>query len=380
MFYTKEQLAHTDHTEAELIYRYGSNSLAFFGLTSQNRHFLTPDGEGLVSYRLVSNVAVVPGDPVCSPDTFEHVTRSFLHYCARHGWRAAFYQASSEYLEVYRALKLQAFKMGEEAILYPQTFTLKGPAMANVRTSCRRAERDGVILDWYEGVPPLEVMQQLRYVSNAWLEQKAGKNAAEMGFSTGRLDELIDNAQKADAIASRSLPEDAPYRAAPRLMTGVATTSSGEACAFVTFTPIYGCAMRDAIAPEQPCSAQGWGWALDLMRRVPHAPPGVMELLLVRAIERCQSCSAQTVSLGMVAMADTAREIAPLQRQLTGFIADRLGMLENRRNLFHFKQKFHPCWQSRYIVTSATLALPRIALAVFRLRNYVGGSLARLIQ
>lgn len=62
-YYSTEQAW---HPEEELIRDYGSNSLAFFGLAPENRHFLTPDGAGLVNYRLVSNVAVVLGDPVCS--------------------------------------------------------------------------------------------------------------------------------------------------------------------------------------------------------------------------------------------------------------------------------------------------------------------------
>ena len=51
----------------------------------------------------------------------------------------------------------------------------------------------------------------------------------------------------------------------------------------------------------------------------------------------------------------------------------RLHLLERRETLFAFKQKFQPRWESRYLVTDATLSLPRVALAVFRLRNYAGG-------
>jgi lysylphosphatidylglycerol synthetase-like protein (DUF2156 family) len=157
MLYPKEQLAQARYPEAELIRSYGGHTLAFFTLAPENLHFLAPGAEGLVNYRLRSNVAVVLGDPVRAPEAFERMTRSFLDFCTSHGWPVAFYQAYPEHLAIYRTLKLRAFKMGEEAILHPQTFTLSGSAMANVRFNCRHAEREGVSIQWDEGVPPADV-------------------------------------------------------------------------------------------------------------------------------------------------------------------------------------------------------------------------------
>ena len=380
MFYPKESLVRLRHPEAELIRDYGSHTLAFTGLSQQNLHFLTRDGGGLVNYRLSGNVAVVLGDPVCAPQAFEQVTQSFLDFCALNEWRVAFYQTSSEYLATYRILKLREFKMGEEAILPLETFTLSGSAMANVRTSCRRAEREGVTIDWYEGVPPAEVMQQLRYISNAWLERKAGWRAPETSFSTGRLDDLVDLAEQAELIASISTPSPIAHRAVPQFVTAVATTSLGKACAFVTFLPLYGLLTGEEVTTGSQPEERGWGWTLDLMRRTTDAPLGVVELLLVRTIERFRSRGAHSVSLGLVAMADSRKEMTSVHQQLTGFVFRRLRLLESRQTLFAFKQKFQPRWETRYIVINSTLALPKIALAVMRLRNYPAGALVKLIN
>ena len=378
--YTAEPSASVCSKEAEMISSYGDHTLTFFALTPENRRFLAPHGAGLVHYRLTRKVAVVPGSPICAPEARVQVTRSFLDFCSRMHWRVAFYQASAEYFAICHALNLRVFKMGEEAIIHPQTFTLQGAVLANVRTSCRRAAREGVHIHWYEGIPPAEVMQQLASISNAWLQCKGGKLAAETGFSTGTLHDLVQSAELADMIANRAAPSNAPLQVVPRFVTGVATTHTGQVCAFVTFTPIYGFLTAHMTAANERVGKPGWGWALDLMRRIPETPPGVMELLLVQAIGRFRSCGAQVVSLGLAAMADTRQEMSPGERRLARFLPDRLGLLESRQTLFRFKQKFHPCWESRYLVANTTVALPGIALALLRLRNYPAGRWTRLLS
>jgi phosphatidylglycerol lysyltransferase len=357
--------------EAELLRRYGSHSLAFFGLAEDVEQFLAPGEQGLIPYRVVNHVAVALGDPLCAPEAVEAVTRSFLAFCRAHRWSVAFYQAHPDYLATYRALNLRVFKMGEEAMLFPQTFTLQGPALAKVRTRCRHAEREGVQLQWYEGILPAPVMQQLASVSGAWLERKGGRQTEENGFSTGRFREMQTNAQRAERLADLLQPSPEAFPAPP-LVTGVVLTRSGQACAFVTFTPIYGGATGD--------TSHRWGWALDLMRRTVDAPSGAMELLLVRAIERFRLRGAHQASLALVALADTRQEMAPIWRQLATGATRRMALFETHQTLFRFKQKFDPCWESRYLVASSRLALPRIALAVLRLRHYSGSGFVGLLM
>jgi phosphatidylglycerol lysyltransferase len=355
--YHKAHAAQHHQQERELVRRYGNETLSFFALAPENLRYLALGGEGLVSYRLAGDVAVVLGDPICPPEATPRVTREFLNLCASNDWQVAFYQAHPEYLSVYQALGLHVFKIGEEALLSPQTFTLSGSPMANVRTNCRHAEREGMAIQWYDGAPPKGVLKQLEPLSSAWLERKAGKHAAEMGFSLGRLDELAEAVARADAVAEMHLTEaDLPHDRVPRLVTGVASDQTERPRAFVTFTPIYG-------------SARTWGWAVDLMRREADAPRGVMELLFVRAVERFRERGANVVSLGLAAMADTKQEMPPLQRQFASLVSEHMQLLKTHRSLFFFKEKFHPCWESRYIVISSTLALPKTALALLRVHQ-----------
>ena len=353
----KEQTVQLRRKAGELVRRYGNQALSFFALAPENLRYLAPNGEGLVSYRLTGKVAIVPGDPICPPEEIERVIRGFLDLCAFNDWQVALYQVHPDHLPTYRALNLHVFKIGEEALLNPQTFTLSGSAMANVRSSCRRAEREGVVIRWYEGTPPKEALEQLESLSSTWLEHKVGKHAAEMGFSMGRLDGLVEAAARADSFAEMQRgADDLTQRVLPRLVTGVASERTGRPCAFVTFTPIYG--------PEYT-----WGWAIDLMRRIPDAPPGVMDLLVARAVEHFRARGANVMSLGLVAMADTKQEMSARQRQFAHLVSEQMRLLKTHRSLFHFKQKFHPCWENRYIVISSTLALPRTALAILRVHQ-----------
>lgn len=188
----------------------------------------------------------------------------------------------------------------------------------------------------------------------------------------GRMDELTESAERAEMIATISMPASVLPLATPRLLTAVAKTSAGQPCAFVTFTPIYGCFTGEAAVPGRYSEMQGWGWTLDLMRRVRDAPPGVMELLLVRAMERFRVCGAHRVSLGLVALADSRQEMTAAGRALARFVTDRTALLGPSRTLFAFKRKFDPCWESRYLVANITLGLPNIARAVLHLRNSSG--------
>lgn len=76
-------------------------------------------------------------------------------------------------------------KMGEEAVVDLNRFTLDGAARKKLRAAHARAGRDGLSLEIVSPPHCDGLVSQLRQISDEWL---AAKNAREKGFSVGRFD------------------------------------------------------------------------------------------------------------------------------------------------------------------------------------------------
>lgn len=305
---------------------YGKNSISYFALSEEKAYFFSTPGKTVISYVLEGNVAVVAGDPIGPESEIAPAIEEFMAFCREQDWAMVLWQVRQELADVYRALGLHLLKIGEDAIINTQTFTLKGGAMANVRSSAKRAEKEGVSVILYRGqVQEPEQLVQMEQISQRWLAQKGG---TEMGFSMGHFDPKGDAEQ----------------------ITAVAVDTSNRVHAFVTFVPVYG--------------RKGWG--LDLLRRAEDSAPGTMELLLARSIEHLKSCGAEMVSLGLAPLSNANNDDATLLDNSIDFLTQRFGNLSKSQSLFKFKKKFQPTWESRYLVFSHTLTLPKIGWALYK--------------
>jgi len=216
-------------------------------------------------------------------------------------------------------------KIGEDPIINTRTFTFAGKAMANVRTSVKRAEKEGLHVVFYRGqVRDTEQRTQMERISQAWLASKGG---SEWGFSMGRFDPRGD----------------------PEQVTALAVDATNKVHAFVTFVPIYG---RN-------------GWGLDLMRRCKEGAPGTMELLLARSIEYFKVDGADVVSLGLAPLNNISHTDKTFLDNSIDFLTHLFGNQSNYQSLCNFKKKFQPCWESRYVVFSNTLNLPKVGWAIY---------------
>ncbi len=310
---------------AALAHKHGKNSISYFALGKDKSYFFSASGQSVISYVLQGSTAVVAGDPIGPDEELFAAITQFVDFCSEQDWTIVFWQVRDTVAELYRKAGFHLLKIGEDAVVNPQTFTLKGGTMANVRSSAKRAEKDGLRVLFYRGnVTDPEQLYQMERISRAWLTLKGG---AEMGFSMGHFEHQGD----------------------PEQLYALAVDSNNKVHAFVSFVPIYG--------------RQGWG--LDLMRRAEPCAPGTMELLLAYTIEYMKTCKAQMVSLGLAPLSNANDEDETFLDTSIDFLTERFGNPSKNQSLFNFKKKFQPTWESRYLVYSDALNLPKIGWALY---------------
>jgi phosphatidylglycerol lysyltransferase len=305
---------------------YGTNSISYFALDADKSYFFSKTGKAVLSYVLEGNVAVVAGDPIGSEEELLPMLKQFIAFCNEQDWTIVFWQVGDTLINLYRSVGLHMLKIGEDAIINTHTFTLSGNAMANVRSSAKRAEKEGLHIVFSRGqVENVEQLIQMEWISRVWLAKKGG---SEKGFSMGHFDMHRDDKEQLYALA---------------------VDATNKVHAFVNFVPIYG---RN-------------GWGLDLMRRAQDAAPGTMELLLARSIDYLKGAGADIVSLGLAPLSNANQTEATFLGNSIDFLNHQFSDQEKNRSLFNFKKKFHPTWESRYLLFSNTLTLPKVGWAIY---------------
>ena len=308
-----------------LAHLYGKSSISYFALTPEKAYFFSPSKRAFISYVLEGTIAVVAGDPIGPQEELSTVVQQFLLFCQEQDWTVVFWQVSESLVALYRDAGFHLLKIGEDALLDTQSFTLAGKAMANVRSSAKRAEKDGTRVVFAQGCVQDETyLTQMEHISRAWLASKGGN---EKGFSMGHFERCGDNEQ----------------------IYALAIDACQNVQAFVSFVPIYG---RN-------------GWGLDLMRRAAHTTPGTMELLLVRSIQYLKERGAEKMSLGLAPLGNVNQTDGTFLESSIDFLTRSFHEPAKSQSLFSFKKKFQPVWESRYLAYSSTLKLPRVGWALY---------------
>jgi phosphatidylglycerol lysyltransferase len=312
-----------DLARARALIASSDDTLANAALTGDKRLLFSDAGDAFVMYQIAGRSWIALGDPVGSKDGAEELVWRLREISDHHGGQTVFYQVGTERLALYVDLGLAALKIGEEARVPLEEFSLEGSARADLRQSHRRAQRDGAT---FEVVPPQEVealMPVLQRISATWL---ASKSTGEKRFSVG-------------AFSPQYL----------RQFPVAVVRSAGAPAAFAN---LWTTGTKAELS-------------VDLMRFDSDAPRAAMDYLFIELMLWGRQAGYRWFNLGMAPLSGLeAHPLAPAWHRVGNFIFRHGEHFYNFEGLRRYKAKFDPTWEPRYLVARGGIALPRVLVDV----------------
>jgi phosphatidylglycerol lysyltransferase len=298
-------------------------TIANAALSGDKRLLFNDTGDAFVMYQVNGRSWIALGDPVGPRAKVEELVWRFRELSDRHGGRTVFYQARGEKLPLYVDLGLVALKIGEEARVPLQDFTLEGPVRAELRQAQRRARRGGASFEIVPADQVAALLPALRKISDAWL---ADKSTAEKRFSVGAFTERYVCNFPIALVRTEGTPS--------------------------AFANLWPSGTRDELS-------------IDLMRFGPDAPPGAMDYLFIELMLWARTQGFRWFNLGMAPLAGLERHpLAPAWHRVGNFVFRHGEHFYNFDGLRRYKAKFDPVWEPRYLVAPGGVALPRILIDV----------------
>ncbi|WP_447948468.1 bifunctional lysylphosphatidylglycerol flippase/synthetase MprF [Microbacterium maritypicum] len=300
---------------------------------------------GIVAYQRRNGVALALADPIGPAETRAEAVNDFIHAVELAGLVPCFFSAD----EATRAAVPSTWRsivVADDTIVDLPGLEFTGKRWNSVRTSLNKAGREEMTFRMtHLKAEPWGVQQQLRAISEAWV---GDKDLPEMRFTLGTLDEAED----------------------PEVRLALALAPNGDVDGFLSWLPVYG----DDGAVR--------GWTLDLMRRREGGFGPVMEYLIGSSAKQFAEEGAQIMSLSGAPLAHDYPPDAGMIAALSDRLADALEPVYGFGSLHRFKQKFHPRYETMYLLFRDESDLTRIGGALTRaflpdatLRQFAGAGL-----
>lgn len=317
---------------AKTIVKAGKETSGNLAFTGDKYLLFDAQKKAFLMYGISGKSWIAMGDPVGQKDQIKELIWDFYEMSKLHQGRAVFYEISEKYIPIYLDLGLTLVKIGEEAKVPLEAFTLEGSASKDFRYTVRYVEKKGYR---FEIVPPEEVpalMPELKKVSDEWLEIKTGK---EMRFSVGFFDEkYLSNFPLALVRNEEEI---------------------------VAFANVWAGGNKEELS-------------VDLMRYGSTAPDRTMEYLFVKLMLWGKENGYGHFSLGMAPLSGLEkRQFAPLWHKVGSLIFANGDYIYNYKGLRDFKEKFNPVWNPKYIALPTgfkkSLALKDIATLISGMKD-----------
>ena len=322
---------------------HGGGTLSWMTTWEGNSYARTSAG-GILAFQRRAGVALVLADPVGPAASRADSVAEFILAAERAGLVPCFF-SSGEETKTAVPDGWRSLVVADDTIVDLPGLEFSGKRWNTVRTSFNRAGREGMtfrltrLADESWGV-----RQQIRAISEMWV---GDKGLPEMGFTLGTLDQAED----------------------PEVRLALAVSPAGDVDGFLSWLPVYGGIGPGEIGPgggAREGTPTVRGWTLDLMRRRDDGFGPVMEFLIGSSARQFSEEGAEIMSLSGAPLAHQyspdAGALASLSDRLAGVLEPVYGF----QSLHRFKGKFHPRYETLYLLFRDESDLTRIGAALTR--------------
>ncbi|WP_311244674.1 DUF2156 domain-containing protein [Microbacterium sp. WCS2018Hpa-23] len=300
---------------------------------------------GIVAYQRRSGVALALADPIGPAEVRAAAVADFIRTAENAGLVPCFFSADDATRQAVPST-WRSIVVADDTIVDLPGLEFTGKRWNSVRTSLNRAGRDEMTFRMtHLKAESWGVQQQLRAISEAWV---GDKDLPEMRFTLGTLEEAED----------------------PEVRLALAIAPNGDVDGFLSWLPVYG---------------EGGtvrGWTLDLMRRREGGFAPVMEYLIGSSARQFSEEGAEIMSLSGAPLAHDYPPDAGMIAALSDRLAEALEPVYGFGSLHRFKQKFHPRYETMYLLFRDESDLAPIGTALTRaflpdatLRQFAGAGL-----
>jgi lysyl-tRNA synthetase class 2 len=308
---------------AQLVRRYGSDTLSFFKLRSDKQYFFSADRQAFVGYRVENGVLLLSGDPVGPQEAIDPLLAQLRGFAQARGLKLGAVGASEAMRQRFEALGLRTLYLGDEAVIDLEKFSLEGRPIRKVRQSVTRLRKAGYEAELVErtGLDAATLAEAERVL------ELGRQGAPERGFSM--------------AMDSISGPHT------DQTLILLARDGEGIVRGVLHFVPCYG---RAAVS-------------LSFMRRDPATPNGLTEFMVASATELLRERGLRELSLNFATFARWMHNPTRWHERVLGKVVALGNPFFQIESLYRFNAKFFPRWEPRYLVYEGPLGLIRASLA-----------------
>ncbi len=320
----------------EQAFEHGRAYDSYFATEEGWKRFRARGLDGLISYRRMGKYVKAIGGLLASDDEKPRLLREYTRLSDSFGLLTSFYNVVEEDVELFREHGYQITKWGEEPFVDLQECTWSGKPYEWVRRQTNYCRRAGITIvehrrEEMEAESWHALLHQLREVSDSLLATKAHRD--EIQLLEGQLEVAGWGRRRLFVAYSKESP--------PRIE------------GFLIALPMNG----------------GRTWSFEMYRHRPDAIRGVVPHLFHEVMVRMKAEGIESVSLcllpGIGCETPLPGDCALTRYSLT-FGKKRLNFLFDFAGLYHFKSRFRPRYENRYVCSRPRSTALSI-LALFRM-------------